>query len=86
MRPLTVNALPGLLCTLAACAQLDAQPTHPPAAVSVQRYAKPATETPEAGYSDQARRLADCLASYPNYDYRTDLYEARPGEPRRCPL
>ncbi len=86
MRQLTVKALPGLLCVLAACAQLDASTTHSPAAVSAQRYAKQAADTPETGYSAETRRLADCLASYPNYDYRTDLYEAQPGQPHPCPL
>ena len=76
--------------TLGACAQdAGGSGAGPPAAVSVQRYANPAVETaPGApkGYSAAARRLADCLASYPNYDVRTDRYELSPGVTRPCPL
>ena len=86
MRLATLTAAAGV-GVLAACAQMEPAPAaHPPSAVSVQRYAAPATETPQVGYSAGARRLADCLASYPNYDYRTDEYQAAPGVTRRCPL
>ena len=80
-----------VVAMLGACAEEAAAPIagHPPAAVSVQRYATPAAETTGAaptGYSADARRLADCLASYPNYDYRTDRFELSPGVTRPCPL
>jgi hypothetical protein len=79
------------IAMLGACAEEAAAPVagRPPAAVSVQRYARPAVETTDGGttgYSADARRLADCLASYPNYDYRTDRFELRPGVTRPCPL
>ena len=74
-----------------ACAQT--QPASvmqkPPAAVSAQRFAVPAVEAthmPPHGYSAEARRVADCLATYPSYDHRTDRIEVSPGESRRCPL
>lgn len=73
--------LAGLLC---ACAE-----GPPPAAVSAQRFATPAAETaraPPVGYAPDARRIADCLASFPGYDYRTDRMETGPQAGRRCPL
>jgi hypothetical protein len=74
-----------------ACAQTPPAPlaARPPAAVSAQRYATPANETTHLaphGYSAEARRVADCLASYPGYDLRTDQIEVSPGVNRRCPL
>lgn len=78
--------LVGAASLLGACA---AAPSGAPAAVSVQRYATPAAETeraPAHGYSADARRIADCLASYPNYDVRRDRIEVQPGVTRPCPL
>jgi len=74
-----------------ACAQTPPTraPAQPPAAVSAQRFAVPAVETTHLapqGYSDEARRIADCLATYPGYDHRTDQIEVSPGVNRRCPL
>ena len=66
-----------------------AQPQQP-APVAAQRFAVPAAEStrppPPQGYSQEARRIADCLATYPGYDHRTDRIEVRPGVTRRCPL
>lgn len=58
-------------------------------AVSVQRYATPATYAGpqlEIGYSAKARRMADCLATYKGYDPRLDKVVVRPGVTRACPL
>lgn len=86
--PTFTVVLGGALSVLGACAQ-EAVSVRPPAAVSVERYARPAAATApddQHGYSADARRMADCLASYPNYDARTDRLEVRPGETRPCPL
>lgn len=79
------------ICTLlvvcaaatAACAE-----TSTSAAIGAQSYGAPASATAgdQHGYSDDARRHADCVATYPGYDPRTDTYEVRPGVTRRCPL
>jgi hypothetical protein len=83
-QPLLQAATLGVLGVLGACVE-----SPPPAAVSAQSFAAPVAgqaATPQTGYSAGARRMADCLASYPGYDYRTDSYEAAPGVTRRCPL
>jgi hypothetical protein len=79
------------LVALCACAQPTAETAEggAPAAASAQGYAAPTSaiaQTPQQGYSTEARRLADCAASFPNYDYRTDSYQPSPGVTRRCPL
>lgn len=71
-----------LFCAAAACAE-------GPGAPAAQSFGSPAAATahaPPHGYSDAARRHADCVATYPGYDPRTDAYEVRPGVTRRCPL
>jgi hypothetical protein len=70
-----------LVCAAAACAET-------PGALQAQSYGAPAAAAvgSQHGYSDAARRHADCVASYPGYDPRTDTYEVRPGVTRRCPL
>jgi len=58
------------------------------AAVSADRYAvDTAYRTPSRGhgYSAEARRRADCLASYPGYDWRTDRIHLRRGGSVPCP-
>lgn len=40
----------------------------------------------EHGYSARALRIADCLATYPGYDPKTDRVAVRPGVTRRCAL
>ena len=59
------------------------------AANSVDRHAISATFTGpqlEVGYSSGARRIADCLASYPGYIPKTDLIWSRSGPKQRCKL
>ena len=91
MRGLVCQALIATAVGAAACAGTEPAPpsARPPAAVSAQRFAVPAVEATHLaphGYSDEARRIADCLASFPSYDYRTDRIEVGRGETRRCPL
>lgn len=87
-----------LLCaslTLAAlaAASASAQDSQKPAsprpqvAVSAERFAQPAAYVRGGhGYSERVRHISDCLATYPNYDWRTDRIVVRPGVVRRCPL
>jgi hypothetical protein len=92
MRALIWSAL--MLGVTGSAAWADPEPApvtnRPPAeAASAQRYAQPAAATTRPapqGYSADARRIADCLATYPGYDHRTDHIQVRPGVTRPCPL
>ena len=69
----------------------DAQTLQPAIshAVSADRYAIQADyQSPSRGlgYSWQARRAADCLATYRNYDPKTNLISVAPGIVRKCDL
>ncbi|HEY8616458.1 hypothetical protein [Phenylobacterium sp.] len=58
-------------------------------ATSAQRFAQPASyqgPVTEKGYSARQRRIADCLATYPGYDPRTDRIQVAPGVTRACVL
>jgi len=55
------------------------------AAISAERLGATAVANePQLGYSDGARHIADCLASYRSYDLQTDRFKARGGTTRRC--
>lgn len=59
------------------------------AAVSAQRFATDATARTPAlghGYSARALHIADCLATYPGYDPKTDRVVVRRGVSKRCDL
>src|SRR4051812_22080999 len=59
------------------------------AANSVERHAVQASYTGpqlEVGYSPSPRRIADCLASFPGYNPKTDLIWSRSGPKQRCRL
>jgi hypothetical protein len=59
------------------------------AAVSAQRFAVDASARTPAlghGYSAKSLRIADCLATYPGYDPKTDRVAVRPGVSKRCAL
>jgi hypothetical protein len=59
------------------------------AANAVGRYATQAAYTGpqlEVGYSTSTRRIADCLASFPGYNPKTDLIWSRSGPKQRCKL
>ncbi|WP_395670218.1 hypothetical protein [Phenylobacterium sp.] len=66
-----------------------AEPKPAVKAASAEQFAKPASERGPMmahGYSEQARRIADCLATYPGYDPKLDRVVVRPGVVRRCQL
>jgi len=59
-----------------------------PAAASAERFGVKAafqTETGK-GYTARERHMADCLATYRNYDPASDRIVIRPGVTRRCEL
>jgi hypothetical protein len=59
------------------------------AANSAGRYGVQASYTGpqlEVGYSTGTRRIADCLASFPGYNPKTDRIWSRTGPPQRCKL
>jgi hypothetical protein len=59
------------------------------AANSVERHAIQASYTGpqlEVGYSSSTRRIADCLASFPGYNPKTDFIWSRSGPKQRCRL
>ena len=89
MRLLLLNAVvAGALAGIWACAEAPPKVAQAPAtAHSAERHAVPAVAfEAQQGYSDPSRRIVDCAASFPNYDYRTDSYQPSPGVTRRCPL
>jgi hypothetical protein len=61
---------------------------RPPAAATAERQGKAASyRTPAGhGYSADSRRMADCLASYPNYDPARDRIVEPGGRTRRCEM
>ena len=74
-------------------ASVQAQPAVPArvqlAANAVTSYAVQAAYTgPQlnVGYSVSARRIADCLASFPGYNPKTDMIWSRSAPKQRCPL
>ncbi len=42
--------------------------------------------TLDVGYSSSTRRIADCLASFPGYNPKTDFIWSRSGSKQRCKL
>jgi len=90
--PVSTLLIAGAVALAAASAQ--AAPKEPArgqviAANSVGRYAIQATYTGpqlEVGYSTSTRRIADCLASFPGYNPKTDLIWSRSGPKQRCKL
>jgi hypothetical protein len=89
MRALLLNPLvAGALMGVCACAGAPPQLAQAPAGIhSADRQAVAAVAfEAQQGYSGPSRRIVDCAASFPGYDYRSDLYEVRPGETQRCPL
>lgn len=85
--------------SLASAVMAEPQPANAPSpqqqqqeqqAPSAERYGAPTAyraPTPGKGYSAEARRRADCLASFPGaYDPRTDRIHAPNEAPRPCPL
>ncbi len=88
MRVLANTALIVAAVLMAASAQ--AQPARVQlVANSVASYAVQAAYTGpqlEVGYSTSTRRIADCLASFPGYNPKTDMIWSRSAPKQRCPL
>ena len=90
--PVRTLLIAGAVALAAATAQ--AAPKEPArgqqvAANSVERHVIQATYTGpqlEVGYSSSTRRIADCLASFPGYNPKTDLIWSRSGPKQRCKL
>ena len=87
-------ALAGMFALMASGAEaraLQPKPSPPeksPAAAPAERYGVRTVYRSEAGkgYTARERRMADCLATYPNYDPAKDRVQVRPGVTRRCDL
>lgn len=91
MRTFLCAASAVAVATLASAgAQADERPRAQRVnAISVEDRALPAAYRGAVvghGYSARARRIADCLATYPNYDPKTDRVKVAPGVTRRCAL
>lgn len=90
--PVRSLLIAGALALAAATAQ--AAPKDPArgqqmAANSAERHAIQASYTGpqlEVGYSSSTRRIADCLASFPGYNPKTDFIWSRSGPKQRCKL
>ncbi|MFC3069000.1 hypothetical protein [Phenylobacterium soli] len=85
---LSIGVSAAMLAGLPACA---ARPAN--SAFSAERFGTPASyRAPAAravtghGYSARSRHIADCLATYRNYDPDTDRVTLRPGVSRKCGL
>ena len=72
---------------------VQAEPAPPArvqlAANSVTSYSVQAAYTGpqlEVSYSTSTRRIADCLASFPGYNPKTDMIWSRTSPKQRCPL
>jgi hypothetical protein len=90
MRPQIFAALALGASLVSACAA-HAQDNRPQRveAISTERFAAEATFrglTAGQGYSDQTRRMTDCLVSDRRYDPRIDRIRVAPGVTRRCSL
>ena len=91
MRPIVCVTLALAALTAASTSALAQSENTPaprrPIAVSAERFAQPAAYVERGhGYSERVRHISDCLATYPNYDWRTDRIRVRPGVTRRCEL
>jgi hypothetical protein len=90
--PVSTFLIAGAVALAAATAQAAPQGAargQQMAANSVERHAIPANYTGaqlEVGYSSSTRRIADCLASFPGYNPKTDLIWSRSGPKQRCKL
>jgi len=73
----------------AAAAEKPRPPPPPAPAPAAERYGAPTSyrgPTPGHGYSARDRHMADCLATYRDYNPVTDRVVVRPGVTRRCEL
>lgn len=75
------------LALAASAAQAQTASPRPATAVSAERFGVRADYRSPGfghGYGLEARRQADCLATHPSYDPKTDRVIVRPGVSRRC--
>jgi hypothetical protein len=83
-----VAASAGVFLTAGAAVAADTgRRAEPVRAISAQEHATFAAyrgPTVGHGYSADARRRADCLATYANYDPKSDRIRVAPGVTRRC--
>jgi len=94
MRDLACAALAAGVLALTgspALAKPEAKPKAPervPAAAAAESYGVKTAYANRTGkgYTARERHMADCLASYPGYDPKTDRVVVRPGLTRRCEL
>jgi len=90
--PVRTFLIAGAVALTAATAQAAPKETaraQQIAANSVEHHAIQATYTGpqlEVGYSSSTRRIADCLASFPGYNPKTDYVWSRSGPKQRCKL
>jgi hypothetical protein len=85
---LIVGAM-ALMASAAQAAPKDVQRPQQLAAASAARYGVQASYTGpqlEVGYSTGARHIADCLASFPGYNPKTDRIHTPSGAIQRCRL
>jgi hypothetical protein len=90
MRKLFAAAIAFSLAGATAAAAAPAPQGGSRIAVSADTFAAPAVhrgQVLDVGYSADARRMIECLATYPGaYDPKTDLIRVAPGVTRRCAL
>jgi len=87
--PLLIASAMALSAAAAHAAPKEPARSQQFAAVSAGRYGQQASYTGptlEVGYSSSTRRIADCLASFPGYNPRTDFIWSRSGPKQRCKL
>ncbi|WP_374472807.1 hypothetical protein [Phenylobacterium sp.] len=91
MRPLFGAALALTFACAAGASAVAAEqtPVKFERAAAVGDFSRPASDRGpilEKGYTARHRRIADCLATYPGYDPKTDRIEVAPGVTRPCRL
>lgn len=88
--PTRIGLSAAALALVSLAAQAKPAPKHPPAtAPSADRFGVPTSFRATSdghGYSARDRHMADCLATYPGYNPKTDRVVVAPGVTRRCGL
>ena len=89
--PMRIGLSAAALALLGLAAEAKPAPKQPPppAAPSAERFGVPTSFRATSdghGYSARDRHMADCLATYPGYNPKTDRVVVGPGVTRRCGL
>ncbi|MDB5441887.1 MAG: hypothetical protein JWP86_1154 [Phenylobacterium sp.] len=88
--PMRIGLSAAALTLASLAAQAKPAPKQPPAAApSAERFGVPTSfrgASEGRGYSARDRHMADCLATYPGYNPKTDRVIVAPGVTRRCGL